>query len=35
MRTVLKRLVISAYCHGWIAAGVVSVSFRLFALRDA
>jgi len=35
MRTTLKRLLVWAYCRGWVAARVVAVSFRMFDLRGA
>lgn len=31
----IKRLVMFAYCHGWVQADVVSVVFRLFRLQGA
>jgi hypothetical protein len=34
MRTVLKRLVMLAYCHGWIGSRAVQKAFYYFDLSD-
>lgn len=33
--TRLKRLVIEAYCRGWISARMVALAFRLRGMRGA
>lgn len=35
MRTVIKRAVMCAYCHGWISAATTTNLFRTLGLRRA
>lgn len=35
MRTVIKRLVMFGYCHGWFADAVVERLFAVFNLSEA